>query len=188
MNATTQPISEHHVHSNSFKWIASSSVMEAIVAIAIVALSIVGLAGVNSLLMAAIATIIAGAAVLLEGGVFSKELHSNTAEAPARGGLSAAFLGALAGIILGVLALMNVAPITLLSVAVLVFGVTFLLSSQSERSSFTGRMDGLMLLGLSVAILGLLAVIGISSIWLVLVGLLILGSASLIGGSIKSLV
>lgn len=192
MNATTQTMHEHHVRGTSgFRWIASSSVMEAIVAIAIIALSIVGLAGINPLMMAAIATIIAGAAILLEGGVVEKAatMASDSAVASSSAGFSASFIGAVAGIILGVLALMNVATLTLLSVAVLVFGVTFLLSgsSLSERPSFAAATDGFLLFGLSVSILGLLAVIGISSAPLVLVGLLLLGAVSLIGGSLRSL-
>ena len=192
MNATTQTMHEHHVHGTSaFRWIASSSVMEAIVAIAVIALSIVGLAGTSPLMMAAIATIIAGAAILLEGGVLEKAAMkaSDSEFASAGAGFSASFIGAVAGIILGVLALMNVATLTLLSVAVLVFGVTFLLSgsSLSERSSFAAATDGFLLFGLSVSILGLLAVIGISPAPLVLVGLLLLGCASLIGGSLRGL-
>lgn len=147
----------------------------------------------NPLMMAAIATIIAGAAVLMEGGGFemaASAVHLAGTEARPTGGnpgLSAVFLGAVTGIILGILALMNVAPLTLLSVAVLIFGVTFLLSGSSavERSWFAGPTDGFLLLGLSVSVLGLLAVIGLSPATLVLVGLLILGAASLICGSVK---
>jgi hypothetical protein len=163
---------QHHPARSSFKWIASSSLMEAIVAIAVIALAIVGLAGVNPLMLAAIGTIIAGAAVLIEGGVFEK-------------GPNAEWLGAVSGIILGILALMNVTPMTLLSVAVLIFGVTFLLSaSTSAERSRSSQTDGFLLLGLSVSVMGLLAVIGISPATLVLVGLLVLGAATLFGGSI----
>jgi hypothetical protein len=185
MNGTTQAM-HHHSARNSFKWIASSSVMEAIVAIAVIALAIVGLAGVNPLMMAAIATIIASAAILIEGGAFERaSSESRRGIGPAA--FNAEFLGAVSGIILGILALIDVAPMTLLSVAVLIFGVTFLLSAStsSDRSLFAGAPDGVVLLGLSVSILGLLAVIGLSAATLVLVGLLVLGAASLFGGSMK---
>ena len=88
----------------------------------------------------------------------------------------------------GILALMGVASITLLSVALLVFGVTLFLSgsSMSERGFVAGPMDGQLLLGLSVLVLGLLAVIGVSSLSLVLVGLLILGVTGMFGGSMRS--
>jgi hypothetical protein len=189
MNGITQTM-HHPARGSAFKWIASGSVMEAVVSVAIIALSIVGLAGVNPLMLAAIATILAGAAVLIEGGAFQMAgaLTQRTTESgQANAGMSASFLGALCGIILGILALMNVSPLTLLSIAVLAFGVTFLLSGMgpNDKAGFAGPADGFLLLGLSVAILGLLAVIGLSPATLVLVGLLILGAASLISGSFK---
>ena len=193
MNATTQTMHQHSPRSSAFKWIASGSVMEALVAVAIIALSIIGLSGVDPLLMAAIATIIAGAVILIEGGAMELTAGAGNASGDAqlaglRSGLTAEVLGALAGIILGILALLNVSPMTLLSIAVLVFGATFLLSglAPSERTWFAGPADGFVLLGLSVAVLGLLAVIGLSPATLVLVGLLVLGAASLLGGSVKS--
>lgn len=176
----------HHVRGSALKWIASASVMEAIVAIAIIALSIVGLAGVYSLTMAAIATIITAAAVLLEGGAFDRA-RMNLDSGMGINGLSAEMLGAVAGVILGVLALMGVAPVTLLSIAVLVFGVTFLLNGAMSTHQVQGGIDGHVLIGMSVAVLGLLSVIGISPVTLVLVGLLILGAMALFGGSLKGL-
>ena len=183
MNTTTQTMQHHPTRGAAFKWVATGSVMAAIVAIAVVALSIVGLAGMYPAIMAAIATIVTAAAILIEGGAF---------EAARTGNSGAIFLtdamGAVAGIVLGILALMGVAPVTLLSVAVLIFGVTLFLSgsTMSERGWAAGPMDGQLLLGLSVLVLGLLAVIGVSSLTLVLVGLLILGVAALFAGSIRS--
>ena len=189
MNGITQTM-HHPARGSAFKWIASGSVMEAVVSVAIIALSIVGLAGVNPLMLAAVATILAGAAILIEGGAFQMAgalSHRGTESGQANAGMSASFLGALCGIILGILALMNVSPLTLLSIAVLTFGVTFLLSGMgpSDKASFAGPADGFLLLGLSVSILGLLAVIGLSPATLVLVGLLLLGAASLMSGSFK---
>jgi hypothetical protein len=189
MNSTAQTM-QHPARNSAFRWIASSSAMEAIVAIAVIALSIVGLAGVNPLMLAAIAAIIAGAAVLIEGGAFHAFVtRSTTQSRVANAGLSASFLGALTGMILGILALMNVVPMTLLAITVLVYGVTFLLSGSAniEGSTFMGASDGFVLLGLSVTVLGLLAVIGVNPATLVLVGLLVLGLASLMGGSAKGL-
>jgi hypothetical protein len=194
MNTTTQTMQPHAGRASAFKWLAAGSVTEAIVAIAIIALSIVGLAGVYSMTMAAIAAIITAAAILIEGGAFEMAVarrevgESRLAYSGTGPGLSTDSLGAVAGIVLGILALMNVVPMTLLSVAVLIFGVTLFLSSctMSERGWTAGSMDGQVLLGLSVTVLGLLSVIGISSLTLVLVGLLILGAAGLFGGSARS--
>ncbi len=180
MNATTQTM-RHPGRTSAFRWIASASIMEAVVSIAIIALAIVGLAGVYSVTMAAIATIITGAAILIEGGAFERgRLHEGS-------GMSAQMLGAIAGIILGVLALMGVASITLLAVAMLVFGVTFLLGAAMQAPGSQGSMEGHLLLGLSVSVLGLLAVIGIVPVTLVLVGLLVLGAIGLFGGAFKGM-
>lgn len=186
MNATTQTMHHPPERASAFRWIASASVMEAIIAIAVIALAIVGLARDYSVVMAAIATIITSAAVLIEGGAFDKDRVRNEMGAMA-GGLGAEILGAIAGIILGVLALMGVASITLLSVAVLVFGVTFLLNSASISQGSQGVIQSHLLIGLSVSVLGLLAIIGIAPVTLILVGLLVLGAIMLFGGSLKSL-
>ena len=170
---------QHSGYVSAFKWIASGSVMAAFVSIAIIALSIVGLANVFSPTMAAVATIIAGAALLIEGGAL--EAASKLRAGESSMGWSAEALGALAGIVLGILALLGVESITLLSVALLVFGVTLFLSSLalSKGGYVAGSSDGQLLLGLSVVVLGLLAVIGVNPLTLVLVGLVILGVAGL---------
>lgn len=166
--------------------------MAAIVSVAVIALAIVGLAGELSATMAAIATIVVGAAILIEGGAWQAGALSFQAadirEAALKQVPSAEGLGGVGGIVLGILALLGVAPATLLSVAVLVFGATLLLSGSTfpERAWFAGPADGQLLLGLSVTVLGLLAVIGIAQLSLILVGLLVLGVAGLFGGSAKT--
>jgi len=50
-----------------------------------------------------------------------------------------------------------------------------------------GARESHLLFGLAITILGLLAVIGISPLSLVLVGLLLLGAAGVFAGSIKGL-
>ena len=185
MNTTTQTMQHHPDHVSAFKWVASGSVMGAIVAMAVVALSIIGLAGVYSPIMAAIGTIITAAAILMEGGVFQAAARRSDSS----GVMSADALGALAGIVLGILALLGVASITLVSVAVLIFGAALFLrgASMSKDGWVAGPMDGQLLLALSVAVVGLLAVIGVNSLTLALVGLLILGAAGLFGGSLRAI-
>ena len=190
MNATTQTMHPHSFRGSLVRWSSHTSVIEAVVAVAVIALAIVGLAGVYSVTLAAIATILTAAAILVEGGA-SEAASESAGESRLgyfNGSLSAEMLGALAGIILGVLALMGVTSITLLAVAVLVLGVTFLLSGAITGQSrfLRGAMDAHVFLGLSVSVLGLLAVIGISSLSLVLVGLLVLGVAGLFAGLAKS--
>ena len=139
--------------------------------------------------MAAIATIVLGAAVLVEGGAYAanhREVISGQGNVSAltlehSQGLSAEFLGATAGIILGILALLGAAPATLISVAVLVFGATFAAAGLMDVSPSTR-----VVFGLAGFVLGLLAVCGLGSLTLVLVGLLCLGASTLFNGAMSS--
>ena len=167
--------------------------MEAFGAIATIVLAIIGLAGVLSLSMAAIATIIMGAAILTESGSLGTrwafwrspgyEHHLSAGE-----DMSAEFLGGLAGVVLGILALLGVSSQTLLSVAILVFGASFLLSGmiRSQTEVFGPTPGGHVLVGLAAVVLGILAVIGESSLTLVFVALLSLGAGGLFSGSAHS--
>jgi hypothetical protein len=188
MNTTETHAIEHapaRETSSASKWVAGGSMMEAVGAIATIALAIVGLAGVFSATMAAIATIVIGAAFLLESGSFSAaQLSSRSGEFEgASGGTSAAFLGGVAGIVLGILALLGIASITLLSVAAIVYGATFLLSGVGQSGNLAAAAGGHTLVGLGAAVLGILAVVGLSPLVLVLVALLSLGAGALFSGS-----
>ena len=185
MNATEVQAGYRPVEEATVKTVEGGAIMESIGAVATIALAIVGLAGVLSTTMAAIATIILGAAIWVEGGAFAVT-HSQTATpqgSVARildwsEGLAAEFLGGLAGIVLGVLALLGVAPFVLLSVAVLVFGATFLLSGVTTTGS-----NSQSLMGLGALILGILAVVGLNTLTLVLTALLCLGASALLHGA-----
>lgn len=183
MNATQVETGYRPVHQEEVKvrTIAGSAVMESIGALATVALAIAGLTGALSATLAAIAVIVLGASIWIEGGSFFVSHKADfAAETPGERvmewtqGLSAEFWGGLSGIILGILALLGVVPMTLLSIAVLVFGATFLFSARSWFASSAQPMFGLA--GLT---LGLLAVCGLSPLTLVLVGLLCLGASAL---------
>lgn len=189
----------------TLRWVASGSIMEAIGAMATIALAIVGLAGIFPLVMAAIATIVISAAILIEGGAFSagSATVSSTSEAQAveaGGGASTTFLGGIAGVILGILALLGVAGAELVAVALLVLGTTFMLSGVSSvtvgqmapptaggpgfvQSTRAAGSGGQVMVGIAAVVLGILAVVGLSQVVLVLVGLLSIGGAALLGGS-----
>jgi hypothetical protein len=113
-------------------------VVDAIGGVATIILAIVALSGVNQPMLAAIATIVFGAALLIQGGTMATEytkmmgLGSGMAEEVAGGGgLSALFLVGAAGIVLGVLSLIGIAEQTLMAAAVIAFGSALLLSSNS---------------------------------------------------------
>lgn len=197
MNTTTETI-QHPIQASTFKWVAGGSMAEAIGALATMALAIVGLAGVLSTTLAAIATIVLGAAILVQCGAFGAGVAVSRTVGEAQvesAGLSAEFLGGVTGIVLGILALLDVAPLTLLSVALLAFGASFLLSSsgsiwfnQAGYGTSVSRVGaanngGQVMIGLGALVLGILAVIGLAQLTLILVGLLSLGAAALFSGS-----
>lgn len=179
------------------KWVAGGAAVEAIGALATIALAIVGLAGVYPTALASIATLIISAAILSESGSFGAA--SLTARTPGEssslemgGGLSAQFLGGVTGIVLGILALLGVVPQTLLSVAVIIFGASFLfggtggVAAHWSAGYLRGRPStggGEVMVGLAAIVLGILAVIGMDTVTLVLVALLSLGVAALFSGS-----
>ncbi len=134
--------------------------------------------------MAAIGTIVIGAAILLQAGSYGAAQVGNR-EFGTEGGVSAEFLAGVAGIVLGILALLGVSGPTLLSVAVLGFGASFLISGvvSSQANWMAAVAPGHVFVGLAATVLGILAVIGLDQLTLVLVGLLCLGAGSLFRGS-----
>jgi hypothetical protein len=115
-------------------------VVDAIGGVATIVLAIVALSGLGQLTLAAIATIIFGTALLIQGGTMLTEytkLIGPTGAAGAAeeltggGGVSALFLVGAAGIVLGVLALIGIYSQTLTAAAVIAFGGALLLSSNS---------------------------------------------------------
>ncbi len=188
MNATEVQAGYRPTQEASLKAIEGDVILESIGAVATIALAIVGLAGVLSTTMAAIATIVLGAAIWIEGRAFAAN-HSEAAFSEGSvartlalsEGLAAEFLGGLTGIVLGILALLGVAPHTLLPVATLVLGATFLLSGVAAVGSSSQS-----LMGLSAVVLGLLAVVGYNPMMLILAALACLGASALLHGAATS--
>jgi len=188
------------------------SSVESLAGIGAVTLAILGLAGVLPFVFAAVATIVVGGALMLEGlalaAAYAAEARETQAldardEGIVGGGLSVQTLGGAAGIALGILGLVNIAPWTLLSVAQLVFGGVLLLSgpmraemvnqhaftADAVRSSATAQAvkassGAMSMAGLAALALGILAILKVGPVaTLVLVALLVTGGANLLGGS-----
>lgn len=130
------------------------------------------------------------------------------------GSLSAVFLVGAAGIVLGVIALLGIHPVELTAISVIAFGSVLVVTSNAiwhlylmkrsalftrdtrdgwhfgsevlagEMASGSAAMQALA--GLAAAVLGLLAVVGINSAVLSLVGLLILGTTIVLTGGALS--
>lgn len=193
--------------------VAGGSFAEAIGGIGAVVLAILGLVGVMPEDMAAIATLAVGVALLLQGlavairfsNLFSQTGRSLADAAELGGGMGAEFLGGAAGGILGLLAILNIAPMTLMSIAIIVFGASLLLSSittyrvdsLSSKSGQTTLSAGQtlavlaasgiqVLVGIAGIALGIIALAGVSTMILILVGLLCVGGSVLISGTALS--
>lgn len=129
---------------------AFGGVMDAIGGIATAVLAIIGLAGWRPELLAGVATIVFGAALLIQGGTLLSEFSQvftpagalqTASEAFAGDGLAAMFPVAIAGIVLGILALLGVAPYTLTAVSVIAFGAALMLSAQSVRRLYAMQAE-----------------------------------------------
>jgi hypothetical protein len=119
---------------------AYGGLIDAIGGLATVIIAIVGLSGVNAPMMASIATIVFGVALLIQGGAMLSEYAqiifpagSRTTNVEGFGGssLSVVFLVGAAGIVLGVLSLLGVEPATLTPIAAIAFGSALVLSSNA---------------------------------------------------------
>jgi len=126
---------------NTFQEAATyGGLVDAIGGVATIVLAIIALSGINQPVLAAISTIVFGAALLIQGGTmlteYTKLVFPSGAVEPAEegaggAGLSALFLVGSAGIVLGVLSLVGIETMMLTAVAVIAFGGALLLSSNS---------------------------------------------------------
>lgn len=188
--------------------------VDALGGIATIVLAVIGLAGVRSVDLLSIATVVFGAALLIQGGAMLSEYASievaDTGASTGGGGLASLFGVGVAGIVLGVLALLGVRSGILDSVAAIAFGgaliisassVWALLTSRSVASRFESRNTMLQrvaaeiaagssgvqaMAGLAAIVLGILAVAGINTEPLALIALLVAGAAIVMTGSTLS--
>jgi hypothetical protein len=189
--------------------------VDALGGIATIVLAIIALAGTKSDILLPIATIVFGAALLIQGGAMLSEFAQTeaTAETSAGvsgGGLAGLFLVGIAGIVLGVLALLGLHPLVLTAAAAIAFGGALVVSASAVSQLLTMRSvaarfpaGGSMLsvvasdvaagssgiqamAGLAAIVLGILAISGTASLALTLVALLVAGAALVMTGSTLS--
>jgi hypothetical protein len=146
-------------------------------------LCIIGLAGGAPLWLTAIATIILGVALLVEGGGLvtqHRRYFSQSSEAVADvGRTSSESIAGIAGIVLGILSLIGLAPHVLLPVSLIVFGGGLLMGMSPElRGGLSGT--GHALVGCGGVVLGILALVGVYPVVLTLIGLLAVSGALLL--------
>jgi hypothetical protein len=192
---------------------AHGSTTEAIGAAGAIVLSILGLAGILTHAMMAIATIVLGAAVLLDaaatGARHSHFLHEaatgerHLIRGEVAGGISAGSIAGIAGIVLGILALLGIAPTLLCAVAVIAYGAALLFGSAAKgrfaslsaarhegiahehaiHGAMSASAGGEVLMGIGAVVLGILALLGFAPVTLVLIGLLAVGASVLLSGT-----
>lgn len=116
--------------------------VDAIGGAATVVLAIIGLAGTRADMLLAIATVVFGAALLIQSGTILSELShmmfppgaGASADEFSGGGISTVFLVGMAGIVLGVLALLGIFPVELIAIAVIAFGGALVFGSNAVWS------------------------------------------------------
>jgi hypothetical protein len=132
---------------------AYGGLIDAIGGIAAGVLAIIGLNGFDPEGMAGIATIVLGAAFLVQAGAILSEythilqrsaMGSGLAPLAGGDGLTAMFMAGAGGIALGVLALLGIASAALTAIAIIAFGSCLLLSSGSVRQLYLLRREAML--------------------------------------------
>lgn len=189
--------------------VESGSTIDAIGGVAAVVLAIVGLAGIGPNYMLSIAAIVLGGSLLFQGGLMTVEYHEILSSLKGGsniefgGGLGAEGLAGVTALVLGVLALFGLDSAILMSIAAIVVGGGLILSSgvamrfnsvkidlaegTSEaktvaREALSGASLTQVFVGMAAAVLGILAVIGISPTTLSLVAMLSVGASTILTG------
>jgi hypothetical protein len=210
--STAQPLESEAHEQRTAKVVAGGSTLEAVAGSAAVVLAILGLIGVAPGLLAAIAAIVVGAALLSEGGAVAsryRDLVSGVSGEPGElgAGMTAEILGGIAGIALGILALLGVSRWPLLGIAAIAFGGSMMVGSwlvtaldqarigsgtstprpsaeHAARQAVKAAAGPQLLVGLGAVALGILALIGLSSHALTLIAFLGVGAATLLAGAV----
>ena len=120
--------------------VAYGGLIDAIGGVATIVLVICGLVGIAPPMMVAIATIVFGVALLIQGGamlseytqvVFPGGVRASSVEQMGGNSLALVFLVGAGGIVLGVLSLLGISAAVLTPVAVIGYGTALLLSSNA---------------------------------------------------------
>jgi hypothetical protein len=188
--------------------LAAGSTVELAGGAAAIVLSVIGLGQAWPLLMAAIATIAAGAALLAHGAAATARWSDLVGSLDGAdrglvgGGLGLEVVGGASAIVLGVLALAGVMPEGMVAVAALVLGGSLVVAGavppqlafvtsdrdvelqQRMRTGLVFAAGTLVLCGIAAGLLGILGIIDVGSpVTLALAAMLVVGVALLVAGS-----
>jgi len=191
--------------------VAGGSMVEGIGGAGALILSILGLIGAAPMMLASIAAIGIGGALLVEGGTvgarysrFLAGTHYDYTNQIIGGGMAMECLGGIAGLVLGILSLLGITPMSLLPVAMIVFGGALLMASgamsrlnslpvrgmieperahQMAREAVYVASGSEVLVGAAAVVLGILALSGYHPLVLTLVALLCVGASVMLSGT-----
>lgn len=180
---------------------AGTSFVEGLAGVGAIALAIIGLAQVYPVVLASVATIVLGSALVFESGAVGARFSSlrETTTLSYWGGIATNFVCGVGGIALGIIAVVGVKPMVLVPIAAIAFGFALIvdstinarlntLESQVASESFsesTASPYGIeTLAGLGAIALGILALVGISPLMLSLISMLAVGAAILLAGTV----
>lgn len=127
--------------------VAYGGLIDAIGGVATIVLTICGLVNIIPVYMAAIATIVFGAALLIQGGAMVSEYAQVVFPAEKRemsgefsgNSLAVVFLAGVAGIVLGVLSVLHLVSGVLTPIAIIAFGAALIFSSNAVWQLFLLR-------------------------------------------------
>jgi hypothetical protein len=164
-------------------------VAESAVGVAVIALGIVGLGGIAVNQMVAIATIIFGVALLMQG--MEMAVEASAGESETGGAMMVEVLAGLAGVVLGILAFIGDPAASVTPAAMIVFGGALLLSGATRIASprfageaWTGALSAQILTGFAAAVLGIIAyIVKDHAQSLTLAALLPLGASLVVSGA-----
>ncbi len=208
MNSSTQTI---HDKQESAKTVMVGSIPEGLASGSALVLALIGLSGIAPIGMLTVAVLVMGAAFLFEGAAVSLRFSSLLAEtskdrldrAEFGLGITAEFLGGITGVVLGILSLFQIAPMVLIPSAVIVYGLTLVLSSGVTHRLNAVEIEGMeestrfkriateattasalleFVLGMAAVVIGICALVGLYA-GLSLVGMLVIGAAGLLTGA-----
>ena len=204
-----ETISPAQFHEHARQWENTTLRTELLLACGAVVLAILGIVGLLPNDLAAIAVIGLGVLLLFEGANvglrYTELLYEAGAISKSRvtevsRGIMTEFLGGVAGIVLGIFALLRIVPMTVMSVAVITYGGTLLLTSgesvwlnsfgkeneivyQLRRSMGLAAAGAQALVGLAGLVLGILGIVGIAPMTMILIALLAIGASILLRSS-----
>ncbi|MBV8758457.1 MAG: hypothetical protein JO257_14325 [Deltaproteobacteria bacterium] len=184
--------------------VESGASVEVITGLAAVAVTVIGIDGYRPIVMASVATLLLGIALVTQGGAIASRWRAMLRRfestrfdrAELIGGIGTEVFGGVVGIVIAILALAGVVPHVMIPVATIVYGAALLLggAAQPELAILGGKDDSranaveasggiMVLVGIAAGVLGILALLDVGPIVeLALIALLCVGGALTFAG------